>query len=358
MKLPVFILFSLCVAFAVAGSVTEHEKERQAVKRLLSGEFAALNRGERTLSEVAGKAVDLAGETRSELRCKILLEGAVRMCERAGDENRAAEIRRRLESLLRPFEASGNTAVLRLGKYGEVEFARCPTGTVDVAVHWRNGKTVTVTLTKPYWIMKYPLTRMQSALFPPLDPPRGIVGDEEFSNYVCLNRSQAEGVCEHFTRYFKDVLPEGYVIRLPTLAEWEHAFHAGTRDPGSPFFDLLHIHMNDEVDRSVRYDYDRGNPRRKKAVNAWGIGDWCGQEKVCDMVDPAKITKSPKDGGDFHQVQGLPPFETTVDPCFMYDGTNRMSLIRMPFWARWNAARIGFNRDWCPIRLVIAPEIK
>lgn len=95
----------------------------------------------------------------------------------------------------------------------------------------------------------------------------------------------------------------------------------GDEISGKSFYDLLHIHMNDEVDRVARYDYDHGNPRRK-------------------------------------QVQSLPPFETTVDPCFTYDGTNAMSLIRMPFWARWNAARIGFNQDWSPVRLVIGPEIK
>ena len=227
-----------------------------------------------------------------------------------------------------------------------------------LSVHWRNGKTERVTLTKPYWIMKYPLTRRQSALFPPLDPPTGIVSEEAFKNYVCLNRTQAEGLSECFTQHFRDVLPDGYVIRLPTLAEWEYAFHAGTRDQTSPFYDLLHIHMRDEVDRAVRYDYDGGMLQRRQAVNAWGIGDWCGQEKIYDTVDPSKIDVSTKDKGVFIQVRALPPLETTVDPCFTYKGADGMTLIRMPFWARWNAARIGFDQDWCPIRLVIAPKIK
>lgn len=238
---------------------------------------------------------------------------------------------------------------MRLGKYGALEFAKCPTGTVDVAVDWRSGKTVRVTLTKPYWIMKYPLTRRESALFPPLDPPPGVVDDETFANYVCLNRSQAEGLSEYFTRHFRDALPEGYVVRLPTLAEWEHALHAGTQDPENPFFDLLHIHMNDEVDKTVRYDYDRNDLRRKKLANDWGIGDWCGQEKVLDIVDPSQLRKSDKDGGDVFQVQALPRFETTIDPCFQSVASNRMSLVRMPFWARWKATRIGKGDDWCPI---------
>jgi hypothetical protein len=195
-------------------------------------------------------------------------------------------------------------------------------------------------------------------LYPPLDPPPGEVDEERCGNYVCLNRSQAEGLCEYFTKHFRDALPKGYVIRLPTLAEWEHAYHAGEKDPGSPFFDLLRITMNGEADRAVRYDYDRNQPQRKKAVNAWGIGDWCGQEKVYDTVNPSKIEVSPDDKGDFIQVRALPPLETTVDPCYTYKGSDAMTLIRMPFWARWKAARVGFDQDWCPIRLVIAPKIK
>ena len=347
--------FMMC--FAAAGAAAEYENARQEVKKLLAEDFAALNKGKITLAEFGERTCALAGKSSVTVKRRILYEGAKRIFERAGELERAAKVKELLDMETRLFVAHGQSALLRLGKYGEIEFAHCPTGTVDLSVNWRNGKTERVTLTKPYWIMKYPLTRRQSALFPPLDPPNGIVSEEAFKNYVCLNRTQAEGLSEYFTRRFSDVLPDGYVIRLPTLAEWEYAFHAGTRDQASPFYDLLHIHMRDEVDRAVRYDYDAKKPQRKQAVNAWGIGDWCGQEKVYDTVDPSKIEVSPKDKGDFIQVRALPPLETTVDPCFTYKGLDAMTLIRMPFWARWNAARIGFDQDWCPIRLVIAPKI-
>ena len=357
MKALISLLSGFLVAYAALGAASEYEIERQEVRKLLAEDFARLNKGEITLAEFGERTLALAEKSSVTVRRRILYEGAKRIFERAGDGERATRVKELLDLETRLFVAYGQSALLRLGKYGEIEFARCPTGTVDLAVHWRNGKTERVTLTKPYWIMKYPLTRRQSALFPPLDPPNGIVSEEAFKNYVCLNRTQAEGLCECFTQRFQDALPDGYVVRLPTLAEWEHAFHAGERDQTSPFYDLLHIHMRDEVDRAVRYDYDGGKPQRKQAVNAWGIGDWCGQEKVYDTVDPAKIEVSPKDKGDFIQVRALPPLETTVDPCFTYKGADAMTLIRMPFWARWNAARIGFDHDWCPIRLVIAPKI-
>ncbi len=281
------------MCFAAAGAEAEYENERQEVKKLLADDFAALNKGKITLAEFGERTCALAGKSSVTVKRRILYEGAKRIFERTGELERAAKVEEllRLETTL--FVALGQSALLRLGKYGEIEFVHCPTGTVDLSVNWRNGKTERVTLTKPYWIMKYPLTRRQSAVFPPLDPPNGIVSEESFKNYVCLNRTQAEGLSECFTQHFRDVLPDGYVIRLPTLAEWEYAFHAGERDQTSPFYDLLHIHMRDEVDRAVRYDYDGGMPQRKQAVNAWGIGDWCGQEKVYDTVDPSKIEVSP-----------------------------------------------------------------
>jgi hypothetical protein len=350
MKGLCLLLFSSLLSVASLGAMTEYEKERQEARRLLSEDFVALNEGRLSLQQMGDKVFTLAQKEREGLRRRIFLEGAKRFFERAGNKERVKEVDVYINLSL----PSGKAVTLPIGIYGEVEFAHCPTGSVDLSVHWRNGKTVNVTLTRPYWIMKYPLTVCQAALYPPLDAPKHRTNH----NYTCPNRHLAEEICKCFTKYFKDVLPEGYEIRLPTLAEWEHAYHAGTRDKKSLFFDLLHIHKNDEVEHKVRYDYDRKKEQRKQAVNDWGIGDWCDHEKVYDMVDPSKIEVSPKDKGPHIQVRALPPLETTVDPCFTYEGSDAMTLIRMPFWARWKAARIGFDQDWCPIRLVIAPKIK
>ncbi len=338
-------------------STVTYEAERQEVKRILADNFAALRRGKKSLAYLAEKSLNLSEEAASDIRRRILLDGAVRIFTRIGDTKRAQEAKMRLKAILHPFAVSGDEAVLHLGKYGNITFAHCPTGTLDLVTDRMTAKTIPVTLTKPYWIMKFPLTRRESSLYPPLDPPPGTVTEDGFASYVCLNRSQAEGLCEYFTQRFRDALPDGYEVRLPTLAEWEYAYHARTQDGRSPFFDLRYIHINDDTSHAVQYDYDRHQPRRRKLVNDWGIGDWCGQEKVWDSLNPATVKVHENDSPDFHTINALPPLASLTDPYFDYQEDDRLTLIRMPFWARWKVARISYNRDWCPIRLVIAPAI-
>ena len=331
---------------------------REEARRLLADDFAALNRGTKTLAEVGDRARRLAETAESPELSATLLVGAVRLFEYAGEDVRADETLKRLEDCRHPFRISGDAATLKLGEFGEIDFVRCPTGTVELVLAWPKVRTRTVTISRPYWITKYPLTRRQAAFFSPLDSQKGATPEERTDDYACINRAMAEGLTAHFTRYFARALPTNTVIRLPTLAEWEHAYHAGTSDPSDPFFDLRHVHQGDVVYRAIAYDYDRQDPQREKRQNAWGIGDWCGQEKVLDTFDPATLVKDAVRGtSDFYLVQSLPDLPCATDPCFSYAGTNRVSLIRLPFWCRWKAASADFGEDWCPIRLVIGQKV-
>lgn len=327
---------------------------REEARRLLADDFAALNRGGMTLVQVGERARQLAETAQTAELSETLLAGAVRIFERAGEKERVDATRRRLEDCRHPFQVSGDTAVLKLGTFGEIDFVRCPTGMVEIVLQWPKVRTRNVAISRPYWIAKYPLTRRQAAFFSPLDPQKGATPENRTDDYACINRTMAEGLTDHFTRYFAHVLPTNAVVRLPTLAEWEHAYHAGTKDPSDPFFDLKHVHQGDAVYRAIAYDYDRQDPQRTKRLNAWGIGDWCGQEKVLDTFDPSTLVKDAVRGtSDFYLVQSLPDLPSATDPCFSYAGTNRVSLIRLPFWCRWKVASADFGEDWCPIRLVI-----
>jgi len=351
-----FAAFVLAVArFVVADLIPVSPREE--ARRLLAADFAALNRGEMTLTELGEKTCSLA-ETASPAVQEVLWAGAVRIFTRAGDANGVAAAQRRLEAVRRPFAANGKEAVLRLGRFGDLSFVRCPTGTVDLVLDMSGKKTAHVRLTHPYWIMKYPLTRRESAFYPPLDPASsGVVLDERaLSAYVNANRAMAEGLTRHFTERLAGKLPPGHVVRLPTLAEWEHAFHAGATE--GDFADLRHIRHNDELGRRLYYDYDADEPRRKKLHNAWGIGDWCPQEKVLDIVDATKLVRSISDSPEFFQVKELPMPAATSDWAFACTNEHAVSLIRMPSWARWKAAARGFGQDWCPMRLVIAPRFR
>ena len=331
---------------------------REEARRLLANDFAALNCGKMTLAEVGDRARRLAETAETPELSATLLAGAIRIFERAGEDARAVATRRRLEECRHPFRVSGDAAVLKLGEFGEIDFVRCPTGTVDLVLQWPKVRTQTVVISRPYWISKYPLTRRQAAFFSPLDSQKGATPEERSDEYACVNRAMAEGLTAHFTRYFVRGLPTNAVIRLPTLAEWEHAYHAGAADPSDPFFDLQHVHQGDAVYRAIAYDYDRQEPQREKRLNAWGIGDWCGQEKVLDTLDPAMLVRDAVRGtDDFYLVQALPDPPRTTDPCFSYAGADRVSLIRMPFWCRWKAASADFGEDWCPFRLVIGQKV-
>lgn len=350
-----FSLLAGLVATAAAGVV--RQAPREEARRLLAADFAALNRGEMTLSDLGAKACSLA-ETAEPAVGEVLLRGAIRIFDRAGETNGSAGAGRRLDELRRPFVTQGDSAVLRLGRFGELSFVRCPTGVVDLVLDMSGKSSAKVRLTRPYWIMKYPLTRRESAFYPPLDPASSNVTLDEkaLSAYVNANRAMAEGISRHFTERFAGKLPPGYVIRLATLAEWEHAFHAG--ETTGDFADLRKIHHNDGLGRRLYYDYDADEPRRQKLHNAWGIGDWCPQEKVLDVVDATKLVRGFADDAEFFQVTGLPLPPVTDDPLFTCTNEHAVSLIRMPSWARWKAATLGFGNDWCPMRLVVAPAVK
>ena len=350
------VLFTLVLAVLFAGPACAISPREEA-RRLLANDFAALNRGKKSLAEVGERARRLAETAETPELSATLLAGAIRLFERAGEDAHVAATRKRLEDCRHPFRVSGDTAVLKLGEFGEIDFVRCPTGMVELVLAWPKVRTQSVTISRPYWITKYPLTRRQAAFFSPLDPQKGATPEERTDDYGCPNRTMAEALTAHFTRYFARALPTNTVIRLPTLAEWEHAYHAGTTDPSDPFFDLRHVHQGDDVYRAIAYDYDRQEPQRTKRLNAWGIGDWCGQEKVLDTFDPATLVRDAVRGtSDFYLVQSLPDPPCATDPCFSYAETNRVSLIRLPFWCRWKAATDNFGEDWCPIRLVIAPN--
>ena len=107
-----------------------------------------------------------------------LLTGAVRLFERAGADAQAAAARKRLEDCRHPFRVSGDAATLKLGEFGEIDFVRCPTGTVELVLAWPKVRTQAVTISRPYWITKYPLTRRQTAFFSPLDSQKGATPEE------------------------------------------------------------------------------------------------------------------------------------------------------------------------------------
>lgn len=93
---------------------------------------------------------------------------------------------------------------------------------------WGKSEPAAEIRLKPYWIARLPITVAQSRQFfaePGRKPARWGEKDLDCLNQAAVHMSgrYAMACCAWLTEHLVDVLPEGYVIRLPSEAEWETA---------------------------------------------------------------------------------------------------------------------------------------
>ena len=85
---------------------------------------------------------------------------------------------------------------------------------------------ISIAVTRPYWLAEIPVTWRQW---------RAVRGEEYEGGWngkggapaTYLTYDEASSYCARLTRRFAKELPEGYEIRLPTVAEWRLAYQVG-----------------------------------------------------------------------------------------------------------------------------------
>jgi formylglycine-generating enzyme required for sulfatase activity len=152
-------------------------------------------------------------------------------------------------------------------------FCWCPPGTFAMGFEGTR-----VTLSKGFWMGKYPVTQEQ---YRPVmgHNPSGFLGAQ--LPVESVEKVQATDFCVRLTTVEQKngTLPSGWQYRLPTEAQWEYAARAGT-DAQFPWGDDAKL-QEDYVWNRVNSGM-KTHPVGQKKPNPWGICDilghvleWC-----------------------------------------------------------------------------------
>jgi len=169
--------------------------------------------------------------------------------------------------------------------------------------HPSEGPPVTVTLTQGFWLGKTEVTQAQYEAIAGINPSHFKEAGQD-APVDEVSWIEAAAYCEKLTERERAAgrLPEGYAYMLPTEAQWEYAYRAGTTGfyPGSP----------DAMAWTAENSGATTHPVAQRQANAWGFfdmggnilewcADWFGDYPRGAVTDP----KGPS-SGSFRMARG------------------------------------------------------
>ena len=276
-------------------------------------------------------------------------------------------------------EKSGKSIIVKLKNGIELEFVPCPAGTFAMG----NGNVSNpdkfeyrhnVTITRPFWMSKYPITVEQFGVFCSVDEDfkKGNGKQGESKVPVCLHVGKAKDYCDWLNRRFASALPRKCIFRLPTDAEWEYAFSANSTDKDDPY---ARYRDGDKTALQEICGKDFPVPVGTAGKpNAWGICDMLGNG--CHYVLDTISSENVENHSAFGKVVNLECDykESETDPLRWYvpkdNKTSARNLMRgggymvvTPGGPRlfYRMAYHGLNRYGGPriwtFRVVIGPDL-
>ena len=298
---------------------------------------------------------------------------------------------------------------LRVGRV-TIDFVGCPAGEFMMGAQ-RYKSPVNghfyhrVRISRPFWLSKYKVTHEMWNAYRKvkLTKEDQVLGG--MKRVHCTTAQEADDFCEWLMKKCKAMLPSGYVVRLPTEAEWEYALRANVSDPGDPYLKAIDMlsppfRLTPEysdiavfweevqpklVKAKLIGDRERENEKimgmevGTKKPNAWGLYDMYGNlgERMLDRIDAGKLGRyngSPFIGGtgggavDWGNQDAVRYIDGDVDPLNRVDekkATYVSSLRRGgSIHARWHGTfrKVAVPHDdgpvgAMPLRLCIGPDL-
>ena len=296
--------------------------------------------------------------------------------------------------------SNGKEISVKLATGVTMDFVPCPAGSFEMGCDDFDQSPQfkhKVTITRPFWIGKYQVTRAAWNLYHTNESSRHRTGEGETMLDECGGLKAAKslypsynevvGFTDWLSKYRKSVLPKGYVIRLPTEAEWEYALYANGGKPGNPYIKWR------DGDESVRSqimvtwaDYEKILGARASKIGKWGAipsltvgtklpNDWGiydmlgnGREFVLDTLDDTGWTHAKRQhapilvGSLLYEKSETDPVRICVDAkkaCAIMRGTSDTDY--RAFAGSWfGKSKIKLSqKPGLPLtfRLVIGPDL-
>ena len=299
--------------------------------------------------------------TRTEQRVKEAEEFAVDLPSMNSEVISSTDVANANVSLGSPFKTKGNESVFDFGgEFGKMEFVRCPPGKVKMRL-FGNHKTAEVKISRPFWIQKSPMV---------IGLVKTVHADTRGRNnaYHATLDMHIGGIQRDIANRFASALPPGYVVRLPTLAEIQYAYHANVKNRTDAYYDLESPHSGDVVDKLVFMQGDDNAMRGKTRSNAWGLFDFGRFERTLDRFAPSDLRFVGLSSDEARQklfkhcqIVELPEPSADVDPLYWGETAHEyLGVWFCPkFYAAWTygvgAIRGGDERTF--YRFVIGPDL-